>query len=62
MEDTIELAKAKKAFVDKYTAMFSEVDYNELEETYRKIGIELEGKTVFQVLKELNNKWDEMSS
>lgn len=58
----MEIAKAKKAFIDKYTAMFSEVDYDELEEAFRGIGIELEDKTVFQVLKELSNKWDEMSS
>ncbi len=62
MEQAINLAKAKKDFIEKYTAMFTEVDYEELKEAFHKIGIEIEDKTVFQVLRELSNKWDEMSS
>ena len=62
MEQAISLAKAKKDFIEKYTAMFAEVDYEELEEAFHKIGIEIEDKTLFQVLRELSNKWDEMSS
>lgn len=59
---SLELAKTKKAFIEKYTAMFAEVDYEDLEKAFKEIGIEIEGKTLFQVLRELSNKWDEMSS
>ena len=62
MEQAINLAKAKKDFIEKHTAMLAEVDYEELKEAFQKIGIEIEDKTLFQVLRELSNKWDEMSS
>ena len=42
--------------------MFAEVDYEDLEKAFKEIGIEIEGKTLFRVLRELSNKWDEMSS
>lgn len=49
---SLELAKAKKAFIEKYTAMFAEVDYEDLEKAFKEIGIEIEDKTLFQVLRE----------